>query len=159
MCDADVVLQIFDSAGDVTAAQESPGRSRRPIVIDIDEDEDDEDAAPVPAPPAAQTPISAAAASRAALLAEFLTPGNNAPNYFQLKVAGTEFCVSVGLATSLEDVIRTIQRGLLDPMGWPRLVGVRGEEEAACWDELVWEAVKCSGACARALYIVVEMEF
>lgn len=138
------VWQIFDAAGDVHAAQESA--AARPVVIDLTDDDDDDE-------PAAVTP------TRAALMAEFFTPGNDAPNYFQLKVAGTEFCVSVGRATTLADVVRAVQRGLLDPMGWPRLVGLRGEDDDACWDDAMWEGVKASAAGARALYLVVEMEF
>lgn len=107
----------------------------------------------------ALTPITAAAASRAALMAEFFTPGNDAPNFFQIKVVGTDFCVSVGHATKLREVTNTIQRGLLDPMGYPMITGLRGEGEEVCWDELMWVEVKRVGARAKALYVMAEMEF
>lgn len=92
-------------------------------------------------------------------MAEFFTPGNNAPNFFQIKIVGTEFCVSVGQATTLQVVVDTVQRGLLDPMGYPRIAGLKGEGEDACWDERSWADVKKSGASGRALYVMAEMEF
>lgn len=92
-------------------------------------------------------------------MAEFFTPGNDAPNFFQLKIAGTEFCVSVGHATTLQVVVDTVQRGLLDPMGYPRMAGLKGEGEEGCWDERRWADVKRSGASGRALYVMAEMEF
>lgn len=47
--------------------------------------------------------LAAAAASRAALMAESLAPGLDAPNFFQIKVVGTEFCIPVGRPTTLLD--------------------------------------------------------
>lgn len=149
--------QLFNSDADVNASQETPGRANRPIPID-DDDEDDV-VPPSAAAAVAPTPISAAAASRAALMAEFFTPGNDGPNFFQIKVVGTDYCISVGHATTLQDVINTIQRGLLDPLGYPIMSGLGAEGEDGCWDERAWSEVKRSGAEGKGLYVMAEMHF
>lgn len=67
--------------------------------------------------------------------------------------------MSVGQATTLRGVVDTVQRGLLDPMGYPSIVGLKGEGEDVCWDEPAWEGVKRCGRSGRALYVMAEMEF
>lgn len=42
-----------------------------------------------------------------------------------MKVVRTEFCISVGGATTLLDVTNMVQRGLLDPMGYLLMSGLR----------------------------------
>lgn len=104
------------------------------------------------------TPM-AQSARHQAMMDEFFTPGNESPNYFQVKISGTDFCVSVGPTTTLAAVVICVQRGLLDPQGWPVLRGLRGLGDDKVWDEMKWQAVKERGAKAATLFVTVEIEF
>lgn len=143
------------SAEPSSRADPTPGRRHCPIILD---DERDPVVVRAAQPIHVTTPI-AETARHQAMMDEFFTPGNESPNYFQIKVSGTEFCVSVGAGTTLEAVIRCVQRGLLDPQGWPVLRGLKGLGDVEVWDEIKWQAVKERGAKAAALFVTVEIEF